>query len=202
MSSEDRKRQIVEVALDIISEYGLKGLTMARLATGVGIKQASIYTHFESRDEIVLAALEAIDEKVHVLRPKDGDNTLQHLRQICDEHVRLWAGKDDSRSNRILLEFMSSASGEGLRERFASMHRKTMDDFIAVVEAGKKEGKIPGQVNPRQVAWFVTSWVFAGDLSQAIGFESFLDQDVSTLWLDIMFDSFVTRPLPSGGAAK
>lgn len=201
MSSEDRKHQIVEVALDIISEHGLKGLTMARLAIGVGIKQASIYTHFGSRDDIVLAALDAIYERVNILRVMDGDNTLQHLRQICDEHVRLRASQDDTRSDRILLEFISGASSEGLHERLTFLHRKTIDSFIAVVESGKKEGKIPGQVNPQQVAWFVTGWAFAGDISQAIGFKSFLDPDVLSSWLDLMFDSFVTRPLPSGGAA-
>ena len=54
MTATARKRQIVEVALDLIAKHGLQGVTMSRIAAGAGIRQASLYSHFQSRHEILL----------------------------------------------------------------------------------------------------------------------------------------------------
>ena len=62
--------------------------------------------------------------------------------------------------------------------------------------AGKKEGKIPAHVDSEQVAWFITGFAFAGDVSQTMGFKHFLDPEISGRWLDVMFASFVAPPEP------
>ena len=68
MTADARKRQIVEVTLGLIAKYGLQGATMSRIAAGAGIRQASLYTHFASRRAILLAALDAVYEKVYASR--------------------------------------------------------------------------------------------------------------------------------------
>ncbi|HLA82404.1 MAG TPA: helix-turn-helix domain-containing protein, partial [Thermoleophilia bacterium] len=65
MTAEARKHQIVDVALDLIQNHGLQGVTMARIAAGAGIRQASLYTHFQSREAILLAALDVIYERIY-----------------------------------------------------------------------------------------------------------------------------------------
>jgi hypothetical protein len=54
------------------------------------------------------------------------------------------------------------------------------------------------------VAWFITGFAFAGDVSQTMGFGHFLDKEISGRWLDVMFASFVAEPdevLPGVSAA-
>ena len=55
-----RKQQIVKVTLDIIGEYGFKGLTTARIAAGVGISEAALYRHFRSKEEILSVTVDTI----------------------------------------------------------------------------------------------------------------------------------------------
>jgi AcrR family transcriptional regulator len=195
MTAEARKRQIAEVALDLIQKYGLQGVTMARIAAAAGIRQASLYTHFESRHAILLAALDLIYERIYASRMTGSDeNTLERLRQICDHHVELWAGQGEKHHAHLLLEFIAGAPGEGLRETLASKHLDTLNEFIQIVERGKQEGKIPQHVNSEQVAWFITGFAFAGDVSQTMGFRRFLDPEIAGRWLDVMFASFATEP--------
>jgi AcrR family transcriptional regulator len=198
MSAAARKRQIVEVALDLIAKHGLQGVTMSRIAAGAGIRQASLYSHFQSRQEILLAALDVIYERIYASRmTRSNENTLERLREICDHHVELWAGQGASHHAQLLLEFVSGAPGEGLRETLAAKHLETLNEFIQIVERGKKEGKIPAHVDSEQVAWFITGFAFAGDVSQTIGFTHFLDPEISGRWLDMMFANFLT-PAPLG----
>lgn len=195
MTAEARKRQIAEVALDLIQKYGLQGVTMARIAAAAGIRQASLYTHFESRHAILLAALDLIYERIYASRMTGSkENTLERLREICDHHVELWAGQGEKHHAHLLLEFIAGAPGEGLRETLAAKHLDTLNEFIQIVERGKQEGKIPQHVNSEQVAWFITGFAFAGDVSQTMGFKRFLDPEIAGRWLDVIFASFVAEP--------
>ncbi len=144
MAAADRKRQIVEVALDLIAKHGLQGVTMSRIAAGAGIRQASLYSHFQSRHEILLAALDVIYERIYASRmTRSNENTLARLREICDHHIELWVGQGERHHAQLLLEFVAGAPGEGLRETLASKHLETLKEFVQIVERGKAEGKDP-----------------------------------------------------------
>jgi len=198
MSADARKRQIVEVALDLIQKHGLQGVTMSRIAAEAGIRQASLYTHFRSRKEILLAALDAIYDRIYASRmTASSENTLARLREICDHHIELWRGLGEKHHAHLLLEFVAGAPGEGLRETLAAKHLETLNEFIQIVERGKEEGKIPPQVDAERVAWFITGFAFAGDVSQTMGFQRFLDPEISGRWLDVMFKSFLEEPEPT-----
>ncbi len=203
MAAAARKRQIVEVALDLVAKHGLHGVTMSRIAAGAGIRQASLYSHFHSRQEILLAALDVIYERIYASRmTASSENTLERLREICDHHVELWAGQGERHHAQLLLEFVAGAPGEGLRETLASKHLETLKEFIQIVERGKLEGRIPAYVNSEQVAWFITGFAFAGDVSQTMGFKHFLDPEISGRWLDVMFASFVEEPTAAMGGVS
>ncbi len=195
MTAEARKKQIVEVTLDLISEHGLRGATMARIAAAAGIRQASLYTHFDSRRAILLAALDAVYEKIYASRETPSDeNSLERLRQMCEHHLELWATQGDKHHAHQLLEFISGARSEGLREILAEKHLSSIEQFAQVVRDGQKEGRIPVHVDPEEVAWLITGWAFAGDVSHLMGFKTFLEPNVSTRWLDVIFAGFVSAP--------
>ena len=80
MTAAARKRQIVEVALDLIAKHGLHGVTMSRIAAGAGIRQASLYSHFQSRHEILLAALDVIYERIYASRMTRSER--EHARSV------------------------------------------------------------------------------------------------------------------------
>ncbi len=58
----ERQIQIVDTAIDIISEKGIQGLTIKNIAKEIGISEPAIYRHFESKTAIVLAILNNFEE--------------------------------------------------------------------------------------------------------------------------------------------
>ncbi|MBN1629102.1 MAG: TetR/AcrR family transcriptional regulator [Thermoleophilia bacterium] len=198
MTAEARKRQIVEVTLDLISEYGLRGATMARIAARAGIRQASLYTHFESRHAILLAGLDAVYERIYASRETPTDeNSLERLRQMCDHHLELWSNQGEKHHAHQLMEFVSGARSEGLSEIVAAKHLASIEQYAQVVRDGQAEGTIPACVDADQVAWLITGWAFAGDVSHLLGFSKFLEPSVGVHWLDVIFASFAAEPAAS-----
>lgn len=63
MMREDRRAQLVEVALAIVSTDGADGLTLGRLAERAGVSKPVVYDHFESRSAILLSLFRDFDRR-------------------------------------------------------------------------------------------------------------------------------------------
>ncbi|WP_019875095.1 TetR/AcrR family transcriptional regulator [Sporichthya polymorpha] len=60
------KRAALEAALDIIDTEGIDALSIRRLADRLGVNGASLYHHFQNKDEIVVGAAKLALEEVRV----------------------------------------------------------------------------------------------------------------------------------------
>jgi hypothetical protein len=76
----------------------------------------------------------------------------------------------------------------------------SIEAYAQVVREGQAEGKIPSGVDPDQVAWLITGWAFAGDVSHLMGFKKFLEPNVAVHWLDVIFASFTAGCGDADGA--
>ncbi|MBR3241325.1 MAG: TetR/AcrR family transcriptional regulator [Parasporobacterium sp.] len=60
---KNRKQEIIQAALELAAENGLGTVSMQQIADKLGIKKASLYNHFSSRDEIIEAMYELLREE-------------------------------------------------------------------------------------------------------------------------------------------
>ena len=60
--ASNTKDYILEVALDMFSQYGYAGTKLSELATRVGITKAALYKHYKSKEDIWLSAIAMFDE--------------------------------------------------------------------------------------------------------------------------------------------
>lgn len=56
-TGEERREEIIAATLAILAEKGMYAWTTAALADRVGVSEATIFKHFEDKDEILTAAL-------------------------------------------------------------------------------------------------------------------------------------------------
>ncbi|MGW0638975.1 TetR/AcrR family transcriptional regulator [Nocardia salmonicida] len=90
----ERRTQILEAAVRVIAQDGIRGLRVDKLATAAGVSTALIYYHFKDRAGVLDAALEHInhraqrytDHGLDAAQPRDRvENTLLLELQHTDE---------------------------------------------------------------------------------------------------------------------
>lgn len=73
---EDRKAQIKEVALEIISEEGFQNTSISKIALRAEISKGLLYNYFSSKEEMILEILYDGMEKLSTIFDPDKDGVL------------------------------------------------------------------------------------------------------------------------------
>lgn len=60
MTSEDRKKQILDSAINVFIENGYNGATTAEIAKAANISEVTLFRHFESKKDIFMSSIEPI----------------------------------------------------------------------------------------------------------------------------------------------
>src|SRR5580658_4482033 len=58
MSGEDRRRQLIEIAIDLFSKKGFRGTTTREIAAAAGVTEAIIFRHFATKEDLYTAILD------------------------------------------------------------------------------------------------------------------------------------------------
>lgn len=92
ISSDIRKEQIIEAALDILSNKDVQKLKIAEIARYLGLAPSALYRHFRNRDAILSAILEHIRERLYknlenVRQTKT--NAVDRLQALLFRHAKL-----------------------------------------------------------------------------------------------------------------
>jgi len=108
MSGEDRRRQLIEVAIDLFARKGFGGTTTKEIAAAAGVTEAIIFRHFATKHDFHKAILDykcgadGIDRwlaELETLAEADDDQGLIRflVTKIVEHH------REDPRFERLLL---------------------------------------------------------------------------------------------------
>ena len=90
------KQEILEVALDLFSVQGFEATSVSQIADAVGIRKASLYSHFQNKQAILDALVnEVLGQYVKhsVLAGTDWEKENDNLPMMPDEAVQMIQGQ-------------------------------------------------------------------------------------------------------------
>ncbi len=196
LSAPDRKRQIVEVTMDVVARYGIQGTTTSRIAAAAGVSEATLYRHFSSRAEMLLAALDLVYERVFkVIRSADQENALDRLRAIGRLHSAIVSSEIEGYVYP-LFEFVAAPPEVGLRDALAERERSSINALAAILDEGKSQGVIRPEIDTEQLAWELVSVYWAQDISYLMGLTEYADADRVQRMLDRILESISIATSP------
>jgi excisionase family DNA binding protein len=197
MNTEARKAEIVRATLETIAEHGVQGATVSRIAKGAGITSAALYSHFENRQAILLAALDVVyDQVFDSFRSSSSSDPVQRLREICENHASKVLNQDQTSHAHLFLEFVASAPEEGLREALRAKEFATASYLASIVEEFERQDGLPAGTDPELIAWLIAAWAWTGDVASSMG--------VTGIWYDRVSPrliEFILGSLSADGAA-
>lgn len=132
---ENTKQKIIYVSLTLFSDKGYEGVSMRDIAGAVGIKAASLYKHFKSKDDIFNSIMDEMskryEETVSKMQIPNGDMNLvteqyMHITEdtlvVLTKSLFLYFAKDDfaSKFRRMLTieQFRSTHAGDVFQSFF------------------------------------------------------------------------------------
>ena len=175
--------------MDVVAKYGIQGTTTSRIAAAAGVSEATLYRHFSSRTEMLLAALDLVYERVFkVIHGADQGNALDRLRAIGRLHSAIVSSEIEGYVYP-LFEFVAAPPEVGLRDALAERERSSISALAAILEEGKSQGVVRPKIDTEQLAWELVSVYWARDVSYLMGLSEYASADRSRRMLERILES-------------
>jgi len=179
-----RQEQIVEAALDIIGDQGVSALGISGIAARVGIVPSAIYRHFESKDAVLDAILEYMENRVlgNVFRAREeAKESTERLRMLLMNHVQML---DKIRAVPYILFSDGMFAGHPERkERIVKIMTSYLDQIQRIIREGKKDGSIRKDLDPLTASVMFLGMIVPGAIFQNLSSDGFdLVSHVGKAW--------------------
>jgi AcrR family transcriptional regulator len=196
----ERRAQIVQATLRLVAEHGLAGASMSRIAEAVGISNAALYRHFASREDILIAAHDALIQRVFAwLNSSQAPNVIDRLREMGTSHARIFS-KDIEGFNAPMFQFISWIPRDRVRDHVVRRRVEMLRWYADLIEEGKAQGSIRADIDTDLIVAELFAWIWWEDLSYLEG----LDTDSTLKGSANMFARLLARIStdPAAGALE
>lgn len=150
---------VVAAAKELFARFGYRGTTLAAIAEAVGVTDAALLRHFDSKAAILEAVLAADDErdKESFLRLVDA-GPLQILEHLA---ATGWSMEEDALTTRMQIVLTAEALGEGseLHGRFVERYRFVRRTLVKALRRGIESGDIRADIDPEYEATALLSFI-------------------------------------------
>jgi TetR/AcrR family transcriptional regulator, fatty acid metabolism regulator protein len=148
MSREDKRKRIIDAAVDVFADKGFFGARVSEIAERAGVADGTIYLYFKSKDEILISLFEEkmaeILERFHAMLSEVTD-TEEKMRRYIIEHLTLVA--EQPRLMQVLtVELRQSA--RFMKDYAPHAFAKYLALVGSILEEGQKKGVFRKSLEP------------------------------------------------------
>lgn len=164
--AESRRRQIAEAALAIVAEQGLGRFTTAAVAERVGIAEGTIFRHFDAKEDIVLAAMARLEERVFAGFPPEDADPLDRIGRFVRARSTLLA-TEPALARVVFSDQLVHAAGERGAAMVRAWRARTVGFLRACFAEAKDAGLLAEGVDVDDLALLVQGAIVASALHGA-----------------------------------
>jgi AcrR family transcriptional regulator len=152
------KDKIFDVAIDLFYEHGFHGVSVRKIAYGAGIKESSIYNHYENKEDILNRIFDCFQEGMREQRPDETELEYMIEYMAPREVFRLIFIKYGKNRNQKIDKIAAILFREQYgNQKARSFVRQFMFDepiiyYEEILKAMAKRGKLHEGVNTRIAA--------------------------------------------------
>jgi TetR/AcrR family transcriptional regulator len=174
LPAEDRRRQLLESALDLFARKGFEGTTTKEIAAAAGVNEAIIFRHFPNKPALYSAVIDYRHESGETAAVialwqtfMDANDDVGLFRTIIRKMIDSY--RRDTRFNRVLLFAALEGHQAGL-EQHRQRSFPIYERLCQYVERRQREGAIrPGHPGAIVTSLFGTAAYYA-QMTELFGF--------------------------------
>lgn len=190
-TSHIRRPEIVNAAMKIIGQSGVRSLTTAGIAREAGMTEMNLYRHFSGKEEILLAVGERVGEEIMdkaAAIANGKKNTLGKLKAIFDSHIA--AVSTNPGIPRFVFSDEIHLGHPELARQMADRLGQYVEILSGIISAGIMEGRFPETLSPRETAMTMLGMIQFAVMRRFVGNASLgIEKEADALWKN--FSSFL-----------
>jgi AcrR family transcriptional regulator len=157
---EDRRQRILAVAQRLLARNGSRGTTLGQIAQEAGVSPAGLLHHFESKEQLLHAVLDARDEDDVADANQSGD-ILEQLEGVTERFRR-----EPSLIGMFTVLLMENLDPEApLHGRFLRRYRDAVGIIAEGIRRGQSAGRYRTDVDPAVKAVEIVAFLYGMETS-------------------------------------
>ena len=140
---EGRKQRILAVAQRLLTRNGWRNTTLAQIAGEAGVTPAGLLHHFESKEQLLHAVLDARDADDDSHADRAGDLVSQ-IAQVADRFHRA----PELLGTFTVLLVENVLPDAPLHDRMLARHREAVDIVAELIRNGQADGRYRTDIDP------------------------------------------------------
>lgn len=193
MTGEERRNQIIDIALHLFSENKYQGTTMAGIAEAVGVTEPLIYKHFKNKKEIFIEILSQCHDNSLLMAEKmlsrDVDIT-QLYHDLYMAYLRSMTKDAPERAKMLILA--ASVDDEDVRAEVRRFDRQLTRLMVEDLEKKAKKINLSLKFSPQAMARVFTSLVLERAFLVMVESDNSIDS-VFIECIDLLFSCLTER---------
>ncbi len=173
LSARERELQILQAATRVFARSNYRLAGTADIALEAGISEPTIYKYFPSKKDLFIRILKRIAKRIleiwsQVATTEEGD-ALSALRRMGRTYVEsLRTHPDDL---KIQFQALAESDDPDIARQLRENHKAYVRFLADLIERGKSEGLVRGDVDPYASGWLLNSIGFTLTLVRLLGFD-------------------------------
>lgn len=162
------ERAIMEATYRAMLEHGYSGLSISRIADQFDKSKASIYYHYDSKDELLVSFLDFAADQVKTNFTEEIDEEPDKaLDTVIERLVPLQMNDEEFQGQMVLIELRSQATrNEAFREKFTEINELLVMTIREIIERGIEDGTFH-DVEAARVAEHIVATVNGSKIDRA-----------------------------------
>ena len=139
---EEKRRRIVEVAIDLFINKGYHQTTTREIARAAGFSIGSLYEYVSSKEDILYLVCDAIHDEIESrLREEIGEE--KDALESLEGAIRVYLQVCDKMQDSILLIYRETASLDRDSQQYVLQNEERITDiFAAILRRGVADGSV------------------------------------------------------------
>lgn len=165
LGRDERRRQLVEIAVRLIGESGIRGTTMSRISAELGLSEMAVYRHFSNKDELLMEADSYVIGRIlEWFESSQNPVIIERLREIGETHFEMLSADIDM-FTAPYLQFLTMSQGAGpLHEYVIANNLRMKETLETIVKEGIAQGSIRADVDSFLFTHEFVGWFLAEDI--------------------------------------
>lgn len=154
-SADERKKQILDAALELFSNYSYSSIVMDDIAKACNIARTTLYEYYSNKEDMLIALVERVASEAREIKLR-GNTCREQLEFLAEDLI------DKIQKNKATYRILFRTTpvlSEKLSSKLINWNEQNFQQVYKVANIGKKSGEIRDNISINDVTFAYQAYI-------------------------------------------